>query len=54
MRTIKEKIPEKKKTVQRGKTSPKTGEKKLSGIAKYWASIDSGDWEIVDMKAVLR
>jgi hypothetical protein len=54
MRTIKEKTPEKKKTVQRGKTSPKTGEKRLSPIAKFWATVDSNDGEILDMRAVLR
>jgi hypothetical protein len=54
MKTIKVK-PSKKGATAKGKEkSPATEKKKISAIAKYWQTMDSSDWEIVDMRAVLR
>jgi hypothetical protein len=54
METSKDKKPAKAKTVKEKKQSSIIKEKKLSPIAKYWASEEGGNWEIVDMRAVLK
>jgi hypothetical protein len=41
------------KTPKRKKAAP-DNEKKLSSIAKYWETVDKNDFEIVDMRAVLK
>jgi hypothetical protein len=52
MKEIKEKSSTKNRTAKA--IAYPTEKKRLSAIAKYWATVDSNDWEIVDMRAVLR
>jgi hypothetical protein len=54
MRTTKTKPSKQGKTVKKKKISPDTENKPLSSIAKYWQTVEEGDWEIVDMRAVLK
>jgi hypothetical protein len=54
MKTSKDKNPEKGKTAKEKKQSSISKEKKLSPIARYWETVDSKNWEIVDMRAVLK
>jgi hypothetical protein len=54
MKAIKEKPLKKGQTVKIDKKNLTVSGQKLSAIAKFWATIDSSDGEILDMKAVLR
>jgi hypothetical protein len=54
MKTTKDKTLVKGKTAKRKEQSSTNKEKRLSPIAKYWETVDSKNWEIVDMRAVLK
>jgi hypothetical protein len=54
MEAIKEKLSKKRQAVKVDKKNLTISGKKLSAIAKFWATIDSSDGEILDMRAVLR
>jgi hypothetical protein len=41
-------------TPKRKEASPQNRKKKLSSIARYWETVDSNDFEIIDMRAVLK
>jgi hypothetical protein len=54
MKTTKEKNVQKESHMDKAIKDRLSREEKLSAIAKYWLTVDSEDWEIVDMRAVLR
>jgi hypothetical protein len=54
MEAIKEKPSKKSQITKVDKKNLTVSGEKLSAIAKFWATIDSSDGEILDMRAVLR
>ncbi|MDR0865148.1 MAG: hypothetical protein LBO74_09505 [Candidatus Symbiothrix sp.] len=54
MKTTKEKITQKESHMDKVIKDRIMRGEKLSAIAKYWLSKDGGNWEILDMKAVLK
>ncbi|GHT02125.1 hypothetical protein AGMMS49525_05090 [Bacteroidia bacterium] len=54
MKTTKEKSAKKGYSIDEAINKRIAEGKPLSAIAKYWQSEDGGNWEIVDMRAVLK
>jgi hypothetical protein len=54
METTKKKSSKKKSTMDEAIENILKRGGKLSALAKHWQATDSSDWEIVDMRAVLR